>query len=115
MGVLLDLVDDAIELLHRLWNGIKKIFVKILRFAKNIVEFFKNPRRIKQLKEDSDIIAVSIKENLDNGDYKVVNCLFDKEKNEVVDMQTDAQGIGAENIDNETEEAFGNKAMVILQ
>lgn len=115
MGALLSLIDDAIELLHRLWNGIKKIFVKILSFAKNIVAFFKNPRRAKQLKEDSDKIAVAIKENLDNGDYKIVNCLFNKATNEVVDIQEDAQGISAENIDNETEEAFGNKAMVILQ
>lgn len=108
-------MDFFIDLLYEVWDFIKKIWVKIVNFAQNIVGFFKNPARLRQLQQDSDLIAVSIKDNLDNGDYKVVNCLFDQSSNEIVDMQENAQGIEAEEIDDATMRAFGNKAMVVLQ
>lgn len=107
-------MDFFIELLEKIWNVIKKIFVAIINFAKNIVNYFKNPSRLKKLQEDSNRIAVAIKENLDNGDYKVVNCLFDKAENQIVDVK-DAQGISADNIDEETKNAFGDKSMIVLQ
>ncbi len=107
-------MDFFIELLEKIWNGIKKIFLAVINFAKNIVDYFKNPSRIKKLQEDSDRIAVAIKENLENGDYKVVNCLFDKAENQIVDM-SDAQGISANDIDEETKEAFGDKSMIVLK
>lgn len=106
---------NPIELLHKIWTAIKKFFVRCLDFAKHIVSFFKKPSRLNKLKEDKSTIAVAIKENLDNGNYNVCNCLFDTDTNEVVDMQEDAQGFVAEDIDNTTEMQFGNKDMVILQ
>ena len=103
-----------IELLRKIWDGIKKIILKIVDFAKNIVSFFKDPQRLKKLQEDKNRIAISIKENLENGQYNLVNCLYDKTTEEIVDMETDALGMNAENLDEETKQKFGNKDMIVL-
>ena len=103
-----------IELLRSIWNFIKKIILKVINFAKNIISFFKNPQRLKKLKQNSNLMAIAIKVNLDNGQYKVVNCLYDKVKNEVVEEETDAVGIEAEKLDKETKQHFGNTDMIIL-
>lgn len=103
-----------LELLRSIWDFIKKIFVKVINFTRNILSFFKDPNRIRKLKEDSDLVAVSIKENLDNGNYNVVNCLFDKSSNTVVDLESQAMGIEAEDLDAFTEKSFGDKDMIIL-
>ena len=50
-----------IELLRSIWNKIKKFFVKVLNFVNNIINFFRNPQRLNKLKEDRDLIAISIK------------------------------------------------------
>ncbi|TXJ37679.1 hypothetical protein [Brachyspira aalborgi] len=103
-----------IELLRKAWEFIKKIFLKIVNFVTNIVSFFKDPQRLKKLQEDKNRIAISIKENLDNGKFNVVNCLYDKTTEEIVDMETDALGINAESLDEETKQHFGDKDMIVL-
>lgn len=107
-------MPDFIELLRKIWDGIKKIILKIVDFAKNIVSFFKDPQRLKKLQEDKNRIAISIKENLENGQYNLVNCLYDKTTEEIVDMETDALGMNAENLDEETKQHFGDKDMIVL-
>ena len=69
---------------------------------------------MKKLQEDKNRIAISIKENLDNGQFNIVNCLYDKTTEEIVDMETDAQGIEAESLDEETKQHFGDKDMIVL-
>ena len=103
-----------IELLRKAWEFVKKIILKIVDFAKNIVSFFKDPQRLKKLQEDKNRIAISIKENLDNGQFNIVNCLYDKTTGEIVDMETDVQGIEAESLDEETKQHFGDKDMIVL-
>lgn len=103
-----------IELLRKIWNVIKKFFVKVVNFAKHIKNFFKNTLRLKKLNKDKNTIAVAIKENLENGEYNIVTCLYDKEKEDITDLQTDAMGIEAEELDEETKQNFGNKDMIIL-
>ena len=103
-----------IELLRKAWEFIKKIFLKIVNFVTNIVSFFKDPQRLKKLQEDKNRIAISIKENLDNGKFNVVNCLYDKTTEEIIDMETDALGINAESLDEETKQHFGDKEMIVL-
>ena len=103
-----------IELLRKAWEFIKKIFLKIVNFVTNIVSFFKDPQRLKKLQEDKNRMAISIKENLDNGQFNVVNCLYDKTMEEIVDMETDALGINAESLDEETKQHFGDKDMIVL-
>ena len=107
-------MPDFIELLRKIWDGIKKIILKIVDFAKNIVSFFKDPQRLKKLQEDKNRIAISIKENLENGQYNLVNCVYDKTTEEIVDMETDALGIEAESLDEETKQHFGDKDMIVL-
>lgn len=107
-------MTDFIELLRKAWEFVKKIILKIVDFAKNIISFFKDPQRLKKLKEDKNRIAISIKENLDNGQFNIVNCLYDKTTEEIVDMETDAQGIEAESLDEETKQHFGDKDMIVL-
>ena len=102
-----------IELLRKVCGFIKKIFLKVINFINNIRNFFRNPQRLNKLK-DKDLIAISIKENLENGQFNVVNCLYDKTTEEIVDMETDAQGIEAESLDEETKQHFGDKDMIVL-
>ena len=108
-------MPDFIDLLRKAWEFIKKIILKIVDFAKNIVSFFNDPQRLKKLQEDKNIIAISIKENLDNGQFNIVNCLYDKATGKMVDMETDALGMNAESLDEETKQKFGNKDMLILK
>lgn len=103
-----------IELLRKIWDVIKKFFVKVVNFAKHIKNFFKNTLRLNKLNKDKNTIAVAIKENLENGEYNIVTCLYDKEKEDITDLQTDAMGIEAEELDEETKQNFGNKDMIIL-
>lgn len=108
-------MPDFIDLLRKAWEFIKKIILKIVDFAKNIVSFFNDPQRLKKLQEDKNIIAISIKENLDNGQFNIVNCLYDKATGKMVDMETDALGINAESLDEETKQKFGDKDMIKLE
>lgn len=108
-------MSKFIDLLRKIWEFIKKISLKVVNFIKNIADFFKDPKRLKKLQEKEKLIAVSIKENLDNGNFNIVNCLYDKETDEVVDMEIDAIGIEAESLDKETKQKFGNKDQIVLK
>lgn len=112
---LIDTLYNWIDFLKSIWDFINKIFVTVLNFVQNILNFFKNPSRLKKLKQDSNKLAIAIKENLDNGEYRVVNCLFDKEEQTIVDMNDEAQGIEAKDMDYQTERTFGNRDMIILK
>lgn len=79
------------ELLKKIWDFIKKIFVKILNFAINIIKFFRDKQRIKKLNENKKLMAIAIKEKLENGNFRVVNCCYNKETEELEDMQEDAK------------------------
>jgi hypothetical protein len=110
----MSILESIKSILKSVWNYLKKIYLKIVSFFKNIVSFFKEPNRLKEIKENQNIIAVAIKENLKNGEYTVINCLFDKEKEELVNSEEDTLVINAENLDQDTKNSFGNKEMVIL-
>ena len=99
------------DLLKDAWEYIKKIYLKVINFFKNIVSWFKNKERLKKLEEDKNKTAVIIKEKMKNGEYNVVNCLFDKETNTL----DDAEIIQTENLDQETKNKFGHKDMIILK
>lgn len=106
--------DAIVELLKEVWSFIKKIFLRLVSFVKNIVSFFRDPSRMGKLQADKDKIAVSIKENLDNGEYRVVNCLYDKSTNAIVEPEEDALVMNAEDLDAETSRAFGDKNMIVV-
>ena len=114
MGFIGDVIDGIVDMARAIWDYIKKIAIKVLKFFNNIVSFFKDRNRLEKLKANKDLLAVAIKENLENGNCNVVNCLFDKETNEIVDYEENAQGITAESLDSETKGYFGNKDMIML-
>lgn len=115
--MLSDPVDFIFECIEELGRFIKRIFLRIVNFVKNIVSFFKDPRRQRKLQEDKNTIAVTVKKHLENGDYRVVSCLFDKKKNEVVTERDgeDIQDVEGEELDDKLSGAFGDKNMVILE
>ena len=107
---------EAIKrLLADVWDLIKKIFVAVVRFVQNIVSFFRDPSRLRKLQEDQNRIAVSIKEKLDNGDYQVVNCLYDKADERLVSPETDCEAVTSQQLDKTTKDAFGDKDMLVVQ
>lgn len=103
------------SLLAEVWELIKKIVVIIFSFVTNIVSFFRDPSRLRKLQENQNRIAVAIKEKLENGDYQVVNCLYDKEETKLVDPEEDAEVITSGELDAETKHAFGKKDMIVAR
>ena len=107
---------EAIKrLLADVWDLVKKIFVAIFSFIENIRNFFRDPSRLRKLQENQNCIAVSIKEKLDNGDYQVVNCLYDKEDERLVSPETDCEAVTSQKLDKETKDAFGRKSMIVAR
>jgi len=104
--------EAIINALKAIWSFIKKIVLKVVYFAMNIVSFFRDEKRLEKLKADKDLIAVAIKERLATGNYQVVNCLFNKETYTI--DEEDAVVISADGIDEETESKFGTKDMIVL-
>ena len=109
------IIDAIKKLLRDVWEFIKKIFVKVINFFKNIVNWFQEPDRLKKIQSDKKVIAVAIKENLEKGNYNVVNCLYNQETEELVDVKEDVLSITAEQLDSQTSSYFGKKEMIIVQ
>lgn len=107
----------AASIIFMLWEPLKQLgkwlLKKILNFAKNIRDFFRERRRMKLLQERKELLAVSVKEKLDNGNYGVVNCLYDTDAEEV--FEEEAQDVEAEQLDDVTIRNFGDKEMIVLQ
>lgn len=108
------MLDFIWSLLKKAWAWIKQIWVKVCRFVKNIAAWFRNPQRLRKLKEDRANLAVAIKQRLDSGEYQVVNCLFNEDRGELVDPETDAEVINAADLDDELSNQFGDKDMLVL-
>lgn len=103
------------ETLAEIWDFLKKIVLRIISFFKNIVGFFKNPTRLRKLQQNRNNIAVVIKEKLADGDYQVVNCLFNKEEGTLVNPEEDALVMTSGELDNTTQTQFKGKDMLVLQ
>ena len=102
--------EDIKKLLAEAWEYIKKIWLKVVNFLKNIKGWFTEKNRLKKIQEDENKVASVVKEKLENGDYVVINCLFDKETNTL----DDAEIMQTEDLDEDTKNKFGNKDMIIL-
>lgn len=103
------------ETLAEIWDFLKKIVLRIISFFKNIVGFFKNPTRLRELQQNRNNIAVVIKEKLADGNYQVVNCLFNKEEGTLVNPEEDALVMTSGELDNTTQTQFKGKDMIVLQ
>lgn len=102
-----------------IWENLKKLYkivkILIIKFVQNILEYFKDPDRLKKMAENKNIIAVAIKENLDNGNFNVINCLYDKKTETVVDIKKNALGYENTRMDTKLLEAFNGKDQLVLQ
>ncbi|CCB80112.1 hypothetical protein HBZC1_11260 [Helicobacter bizzozeronii CIII-1] len=105
-------IDNVLDFFRSVWEWVKRIWTRILNFFKNIVAWFKDPNRLQRLKQNKKVIATSIKERLDNGEYGVVNCLFNTATGEI---EGEAEGIESEQVDEETQRKFGNNEMIVLK
>ncbi len=110
---ILERVDFYVKMANQLWGYINKIFVEVLSFSENIIGYFN--QLLSGRKLDKDVLALSIKENLDNGNYRTVNCLYNQKKGEVIDLTKSSIGIDSHKIDQQTREAFGERNMIILK
>lgn len=101
-----------VNALKAVWEFVKKVFLKIVSFTKNILAFFKDENRSRKLITDQNLIAVSIKEHLATGNYQVVNCLFNKATDTV--EKEDVVVICADDLDEESVSKFNGTDMLVL-
>ncbi|WP_104682252.1 hypothetical protein [Helicobacter felis] len=106
------IISDIWGFFVRIWNAVKRFFIRLLQFSQHIISWFKNPSRLRQLEQDKRLLAVAIKERLENGNYGVVKCLYNKQTEGVEEK---ADGIASEQVDAETQKHFGNQEMIVLE
>lgn len=114
-GFVDDVVDGIFEAIDALGNAVVRFFRTVVRFFENIAGFFKNKGRLAKLRRNGNLLAVSVKRNLENGNYNVVNCLFNTKTGELSNPEEDAEVIESEDLDATTEAQFGDKDMIVLQ
>jgi len=116
-------MNKIIEILYNIWDKLKKIFVAIFDFSKNIAMWFKNKyNKIIRKYPNVKPISLKIKKMLKDGDYNtididlrkdvIVNTFFDEETNEILEEHTEVIEFGE--IDKQTLEKFGDKEMILM-
>ena len=118
----MELLSEIGNIITSIFSAIWNFLVSVGRIIKNaflkfmdVLGFFKNPSRMNELKRNKQALAVSIKENLSSGRFNVVNCLYDRSTDEVIDMNTNSAGYENSSFDSRLSNAFGDKDMVVLQ
>lgn len=116
---------EILNLLKGIWDKLKKTFVAIVDFVKNIGNWFKvkynevikkNPKAIP--------VALKVKENVETGNYNtmdlglkkqcvVVNTFYDKATGKI--LEDDTEVIESNQLDEKTIRAFGDKDMLVLE
>lgn len=123
------MLDAIRKLLKRAWNFLKKIFVKVVNFLQNIVNFFKSKYdAIIKKKPNAVAVSIIIKENMEKGDYnnvkmsdfdtnlskdKIINTFYDEDTGEILEEET--QVISYESLDEQTKAQFSDKDMIVLE
>lgn len=86
--------------------------VEILKME-DVIIFFKKKEVLDKLKSNDNFLAVAIKENKKDY-YKIVLTIYDKSKEEVINIDNCTLGFKAKDIDNDLKNAFGDKDMIVL-
>jgi len=81
----------------------------------DILTFFKRPEINNILKQNTNLIAVAIREMGKDGNINITAALFDKEKNSVADIEKHATAWNAKQLDDRLSKTFGDKEMIIIQ
>lgn len=87
--------------------------VNEIKFS-DIITFFKNPARLDTLKKNKNLLAVAIREEEADGTIFVQACLYDEEKEKVIDMDNSFIVYKSKQMDDELTKNFGDKNMIIL-
>jgi len=123
--MLKELIEFIFSVLKVVWGTVKKFFVRLFEYGKFIIDYFSARERDTKYKDPS-VLAAVVKVKLDEGAYNtvtcldldkdkyhVVSCFYDQSKGEVVDAQ-DMQYVSADELDEETENKFNGKDLLIL-
>jgi ABC-type branched-subunit amino acid transport system permease subunit len=90
------------------------IEVEVIKFQ-DVIAFFKNPARLEKLEKQKHLLAVAIKEVEADGTIFVQACLYDDEKEKVIDMENSFIVYKSKQMDDELTKNFGDKNMIVLQ
>lgn len=90
------------------------IEVEVIKFQ-DVIAFFKNPARLDTLLKNKNLLAVAIREQEADGTIFVQACIYDDEKEKVVDMENSFIVYKSKHMDDELTKNFGNKDMIVLQ
>ena len=108
------MLSAIIEFLKSAWNFIKKVFRIIISFFKDIIEWFKE--RLYRHEDKVPFIYKmndKIKEELDSGNYTVVQGFLDLETGEI--DREDIRIINANELDSNTRKVFQENDLAILK
>ena len=86
--------------------------VDILKME-DVIIFFKQKEVLNKLSSNENFIAVAIKENKKDY-YNILCAIYDKSKEEVLDIDNCALMFKAKDIDTDLKNAFGDKNMIVL-
>lgn len=81
---------------------------------KEVIGFFQQTEILKQLQENSNLLAVVVREKLDNGDIALTLTCYDKEKEKIAHSPYTKQYV-VKNMDSDLIQNFGNKDMLVLE
>lgn len=123
--MLREFIEFIISVLKGVWGVVKKFFVRLFEYGKFVIDYFSIRERDQKYNNPS-VLAAVVKVRLDEGEYNtvtcldlekdkyhVVSCFYDQSKGEVVDAQ-DIQYVSADELDEETENKFNGKELLIL-
>ena len=114
--------EEIIKLLERAWDFIKKVFVKVIDFFDNILNFFESKYNEIILKHPkAKAVSIKIKDDLASGNYnsvslskgKIINTFYDEATGEIIEEATEV--ISYESLDGQTKEQFGDKDMLVIE
>lgn len=97
------------ELLLGIWESVEKTYKRVFRFSTDVLRWLNQPVRARQMRT-RDSLAVFIKDELDNGNFNVVSCLYNPDEEEIYD----ARVIEVEELDDETLHHFDDEEVLVL-
>ncbi len=117
--------EEILNLLKGIWDKLKKTFVAIVDFVKNIGNWFKvKYNEVIKKKPKAIPIALKIKKNIETRNYRtvdlglkhehvVVKTFYDEATGEI--LEDDTEVIESNQLDEKTIRAFGDKDMLVLE
>lgn len=86
--------------------------VEILKME-DVIIFLKKKEIFDKLKSDNNLIAVAVKENKKDY-YQIICTIYDKSKEEILNIDNCTLMFKAKDIDNDLKNAFGDKDMIVM-